>query len=422
MTYDDLLKEIYSHHFRGLKPGLERIKFLLKELGDPHLNYDYVHVAGTNGKGSTAHYCSEILKRDGKKVGLFTSPHLNDFRERVRVDGEMAKKEKIEPMLEELLKITKTNYSSFFEITTALAMEYFKEERVDVAVLEVGMGGRWDATNMVDSKISIITDISLEHTGYLGNTVEKIAYEKAGIIKNGSKVTTGTQGKALAAIKNVTAQRNASLKAINIDFQYEIKRMEIEGSEFDYINDGKKIELENRLAGLKQIEDACLAVNALEEKVKEESIKKGVKEAYAAGRFEVINSENNQKIILDGAHNPGASLCLAENLKKFGIKPIFVLGILKDKDYPGIVRNLCPLSDLTIVAEPRSERKLDKRVLAEAAKKYTSVIASKNLKAGIEIAKSFKRDVCITGSFYLVGEAREILGLTKRERIFLGDF
>jgi len=421
MTYDDLLKEIYSHHFRGLKPGLKRIKFLLKELGDPHLNYDYVHVAGTNGKGSTAHYCSEILKKDGKKVGLFTSPHLNDFRERIRVDGEMAKKEKIEPMLEELLKIAKTNYSSFFEITTALAMEYFREERVDVAVLEVGMGGRWDATNIIDSKISIITDISLEHTEYLGNTIEKIAYEKAGIIKNESKVTTGTRNGALAVIKNITAQRNARLKALNIDFQYEIKRMEIEGSEFDYINENV-IRLENRLAGLKQIEDACLAVNALEEKVKEESIKKGIKEAYAAGRFEVINPENNQKIILDGAHNPGASLCLAENLKKFDIKPIFVLGILKDKDYASIVRNLCPLSDLTIVAEPRSERKLDKRVLAEAAKKYTSVIISKNLKSGIEIAKSFKRDVCITGSFYLVGEAREILDLTKRGRIFLGDF
>ena len=421
MTYDDLLKEIYSHHFRGLKLGLERIKFLLKELGDPHLNYDYVHVTGTNGKGSTAHYCSEILKKDGKKVGLFTSPHLNDFRERVRVDGEMAKKEKIEPMLEELLKIAKENYSSFFEITTALAMEYFKEERVDVAVLEVGMGGRWDATNMVDSKISIITDISLEHTRYLGNTIEKIAYEKAGIIKNESKVTTGTRNGALAVIKKIAAQRNASLKALNRDFHYEIERMEIEGSEFDYINENV-IRLENRLAGLKQIEDACLAVNALEEKVKEESIKKGVKEAYATGRFEVINSENNPKIILDGAHNPGASLCLAENLKKFDIKPIFVLGILEDKDYPGIVRNLCPLSDLTIVAEPRSERKLDKRVLAEEAKKYTNVIVSKNLKSGIEVAKKFKKDICITGSFYLVGEAREILGLTKRGRIFLGDF
>ncbi len=418
--YKNMLERLYSYHFHGLKPGLERISLLLKELGNPHLNYDYVHITGTNGKGSTAHYCAEILKTTGKRVGLYTSPHLSDFRERIVVNGRMAEKDRIASILEGLLKIAEKNYCSFFEITTALAFEYFKEEKVDVAVLEVGMGGRWDATNIVDSKKAIITNVSLEHTQYLGNTVEAIAYEKAGIIKEEANVVTCADNGALGVIENIAKEKRAKLNVLNRDFRCEPVDIRIDGNDFIYMDESFELPLKTRMAGIKQIENACAAVRLLRD-CNKEAIKKGIGNAFVPGRFEVVE-QKGKRIIIDGAHNPGAARCLSDNLKKFGIKPVLILGVLKDKNYAEICRALCPLSEIVVVTEPRAERRLAKEDLAKEAGIYSSVIIAESLKDAIEIAKSFERDICITGSLYLAGEAREILGLAESSEGFMGDF
>jgi len=418
--YENMMKKLYSYHFHGLKPGLERISFLLKELNNPHLNYDYVHITGTNGKGSTSHYCAEILKACGKKVGLYTSPHLSDFRERIVVNGRRAEKERIASILEGLLKIAEKNYCSFFEITTALAFEYFREEKIDVAVLEVGMGGRWDATNIVDSKKAIITNVSLEHTQYLGSTIEAIAYEKAGIIKGKADVVTCADNDALRVIENVAKEKGAKLSVLNRDFRYMPENVSINGNEFVYSDGALELELKTRLAGIKQMENACAAVRLMRD-CNREAIVKGIAETFIPGRFEVVN-EGEKRIIIDGAHNPEAARRLSDNLKEFGIKPVLILGVLKDKNYAEICRALCPLSEIVVVTEPRAERRLAKEDLAKEAGIYSNVIIAESLKDAIEIAKSFERDICITGSLYLAGEAREALGLAERSEGFMGDF
>jgi dihydrofolate synthase/folylpolyglutamate synthase len=418
--YRGMLDRLYSYHFRGLKPGLERISYLLKELNDPHLCYDYVHITGTNGKGSTSHYCSEILMQEGKKVGLYTSPHLSDFRERIVVNGTMANRERIASILEGLLNIAERERCSFFEIATALAFEYFREERIDVAVLEVGMGGRWDATNIVDSKKAIITNVSLEHTQFLGNTVEAIANEKAGIIKEKADVVTCADNVALDAIEKKSAEKDAHLSAFNRDFFYDPTGSTIDGNNFVYHDEELELPLKTRMAGINQMENASAAVRLLRE-CGSDAIRRGVERAFIPGRFEIVEFQG-KRVIIDGAHNPGAALSLAQNLRAFGVRPVLILGVLKDKNYAEICRALCPLSDITVVTEPRADRKLKKEALAEEAARYSSVIAAETLKDAIEMACVFGSDVCITGSLYLVGEAREILGLTDNTDNFGGDF
>jgi dihydrofolate synthase/folylpolyglutamate synthase len=418
--YKNMLERLYSYHFHGLKPGLERISLLLKELGNPHLNYDYAHITGTNGKGSTAHYCAGIQRAEGKRVGLYTSPHLSDFRERIVVNGRMAEKDRLASILGELLKIAEKEYCSFFEIATALAFEYFKEEKVDVAVLEVGMGGRWDATNIVDSKKAIITNVSLEHTQYLGNTVEAIAYEKAGIIKEEANVVTCAGNSALRVIENMAKEKGAKLSALNRDFRCKPMDIRLDGNDFIYMDESFELPLKTRMVGIKQIENACAAVRLLRDCDKE-AIKKGIGNAFVPGRFEVIE-QKGKRIIIDGAHNPGAAVCLAQNVREFGIRPVLILGVLKDKNYAEICRALCPLSEIVVVTEPRAERRLAKEDLAKEAGIYSSVIVAESLKDAIDIAKSFERDICITGSLYLAGEARELLGLAERGEGFMGDF
>jgi dihydrofolate synthase/folylpolyglutamate synthase len=416
-----MLRELYSYHFHGLKPGLDRISELMKDMGNPHMSYDYVHITGTNGKGSTSHYCADILRSEGKRVGLYTSPHLNDFRERIQINGEMADKERTASILEGLLKNARERRYSFFEITTALAFEYFKEKHIDIAVLEVGMGGRWDATNIVDSKRAIITNVSLEHTQYLGSTIEAIAFEKSGIIKENANVVTCADDGALDVIRRIAGERNSKLSVLNRDFRYVSKSSTIEGNSFTYADESSEIELENRLAGLRQMENACSAVRAVKDMVSESALKKGIKNAFIPGRFEVVKRDG-KRVIIDGAHNPGAAASLANDLSFFCIKPVLVLGVLKDKNYSEICKALCPLAHLVIVTEPRADRKLEREALAEEARKYSSVIVAKDLGSAIDLGLNMGSDVCVAGSLYLAGEAREVLGLTESREHFRGDF
>ena len=420
MEYEDLLGVLYSHHFHGLKPGLERTEFLLGELGNPHLDYDCVHITGTNGKGSTSHYCAEILKREGKRTGLYTSPHLSDFRERICVNGGVAEKERIASILEELLKMSKDRYCSFFEITTALAFEYFKEAGVDVAVLEVGIGGRWDSTNVVDSKRSVITNVSLEHTAFLGSTMEAIAAEKAGIIKQDAEVVTCASGKALEVIGRKAHDMKAKLRVMGDDFGYDLEECSIDGSKFVYESDEKLIGLTNQLPGRVQVENSCAAVSVLEDLVSENSLTEGIRRAWLPGRFEVLETDG-KRVILDGAHNPGAAESLASNLSEFGIGPVLILGVLSDKNCKEMCKALCPLSRIVVVTEPKAERRLNREELAEAAGEDSNVLIAEDLEGAMRLAYGFGDEVCIAGSFYLIGEARELLGLSRGDH-FGGDF
>ncbi|MEK6869330.1 MAG: folylpolyglutamate synthase/dihydrofolate synthase family protein, partial [Nanoarchaeota archaeon] len=283
MDYKNVLDELYSLDVPKWTLGLDRIESLLKKLGNPEKKLRCIHVAGTNGKGSVCAMISSILTGAGYKVGLYTSPHLKKFNERIRINNKLISDKDI---VKYYLKIKKyvTN-QSFFEITTAMAFLYFADKKVDFAVLEVGLGGRLDATNVVTPLVSIITNIGLEHTKYLGNTIKKVAYEKAGIIKNNVPVVTAAEGIALAAIKKISNERNSRL----------------------YIANKKNANYRIGLKGEFQKLNAAMAIKAIGilknnygVKIKKSNVKKGLLNAKWPGRFQFLE----KNILVDCAHNP----------------------------------------------------------------------------------------------------------------------
>jgi len=393
---------------------LDRIKGFLEHLGNPQKTFSSVIVAGTNGKGSTACFLSSILTAGGKKTALYLSPHVRSLNERIQVDGKEITDQELSVLVEKLKKAKEEQKSdvSYFEFLTALAFTYFKEKGCEFAVLETGMGGRLDATNVVPAELEIITNISLEHTKYLGNTLEKIAAEKAGVIKEGSKVLTGAlfEG-AREVIERTAAGKNAELIALGRDFSFEEKSAGLEGQEFNFIRGGKTMELETKMAGKKQFCNAALAVAAaLELGIKERFIHNGLLSARLPARFEVFSA--NPPVILDVAHNPAGMSSLRENLENFfpGKSVRFVLGVSDDKDIKGVLSGILPVAGEFILT--RAEfRGMDTEKIAlalqelgfsgkvEIEEKAASAVNAAMEKSGGGMPTVF------TGSFFSVGEA-----------------
>jgi dihydrofolate synthase/folylpolyglutamate synthase len=404
----------------GIKFGLNRTEAMLERLGNPQGRLRCIHVGGTNGKGSTAAMLSSILKLHGYRVGLYTSPHLVRFTERFRINDEEVSQERILDVFDQIHgTLDDREPPTFFEMVTAMGFLYFAQEEVDWAIIEVGMGGRLDATNVIHPEVSVITTISYDHQEYLGNTLAAIAREKAGIIKEGTPLVTGARQPVVQGILKATCMKcNAPLFRLGADFRV---RRDGDGS-FRY--QGLRHSwsgLHLNLMGSYQYANAAVALATLEALEKKdlltldlESMQQGLMEVRWPARFEVL--QQNPFIILDGAHNPQGAEILRESLKRsFPSRKIhLVVGIMHDKDIRGIFRRLLPIAETVIFTQPRYSRAADAESLRRLARPYImKQYVIPDPASAIEQAKHLAEPddvICITGSLYFAGEVKEIFG------------
>ncbi|RDY24413.1 bifunctional folylpolyglutamate synthase/dihydrofolate synthase [Romboutsia maritimum] len=428
MNYKESLKYIAETHKFGIRLGLDNTSKLLELLGNPQENLNIVHVAGTNGKGSVCSFIAKILQEEGYRVGLYTSPFLETFTERIRIDGknipeeEVAKivsiiKEKIEIMVKEGY-----SYPTEFEIVTAMAFYYYHQQKVDYLVLEVGLGGRYDSTNIIKNPlVSVLVSISLDHIGVLGDTIGKIAYEKAGIIKENSTTIVYKQLKeAEEVIKEVCKEKKSEYIEVNFD-DVNIKKSDIQSQVYDCSVMGKKYEdLQIKLIGDHQVNNSILALNVIQFlrdnknlKISEESIRKGLINTKWPGRIEKI--KDNPLFIIDGAHNEDGARSLAKALDKNfkGEKLTLLIGMLEDKDINSVLEILMPRFNKVITTTPDSDRAMNADKLKEKISKYIGDVTSKpDIKEALNytLETSNKNDIIISaGSLYMIGKVRTLM-------------
>jgi len=429
ITYDNCLALMYSMRRFGIKLGLDLISGILKELQEPQNRYKTVHIAGTNGKGSIASGLSSILKCAGYKIGLYTSPHLIKFNERISVNRTNISDEQVVKAYKAVKRSCHANREpTFFEFSTAMAFYEFGLQKVDAAIIETGMGGRLDATNVITPQLSIISNISVEHKMYLGSTIAKIAYEKGGIIKNNTPVITGAkQKKAISVFEKLAKEKNAPLYIYGKNFS--VRRNKKKGT-FKYFGTDNSVmeNIKTSLIGNYQTDNAALVIAACEIlnkknifKISHKHIKEGLEKNRWEGRLERIFINKNIKsesskveIILDGAHNLAAAKNLAGFLKENNHKKItMIIGILDDKPYKSILKSLLSVSDKTIFTMPEIERAIKPDILlkeyqkiAEKKQKPLTISSIKEaLKHAIKTAGNNEL-ICISGSLYTVGEAK----------------
>jgi dihydrofolate synthase/folylpolyglutamate synthase len=398
--------------------GLTQEERILNAIGNPHREIQAIHIGGTNGKGSTAAMMGSILQKEGYRVGLYTSPHLSRFTERIKVNGKEIEEEEVAAltgwMRKEIEAAGITPPFTFFDFTTAMALHHFKEKLVDLAILEVGLGGRLDSTNVIDPLISVITNIAKDHEAYLGKSILKIAREKAGIIKKGRPlITAATQPSVLHLFSKVCEEMGSPYYRVGKEFRY--RRAEDEGFHYEGL-DRKLWGIHLNLKGFHQIMNATTALGAMEVledlgyRVSTEAMIDGLKEVDWPGRLEMVSS--SPKVILDGAHNPAGALVLKECLEKeFQYHHLILLiGIMKDKDIQPMLHLLAPLADHIILTKPHTDRAAPpsvlKKALGENGEKAEIVEDFKEaIKRGLLLTQE-KDLFCITGSLYTVGEAR----------------
>jgi dihydrofolate synthase/folylpolyglutamate synthase len=425
-AYQESLDYLYSLERFGMIFGLTQVEKILEAIGNPQREVQAIHIGGTNGKGSTAAMIASILKKEGYRVGLYTSPHLNRFTERIKInDKEIGKEEVAELtgwMRKRIEAASITLPFTFFDFTTALALLYFKQASVDLAVLEVGLGGRLDSTNVVDPLLSIITNISKDHEEYLGRTLLKIASEKAGIIKKGRPlITSATQPQVLQLFSKICREKSSPCFRLGKEFNYVF----MEDGNFNYEGLHRKLwDIHLNLMGFHQIINGTTALGAtevLEElgyPISIDAMVAGLREVEWPGRLERVSS--SPQVILDGAHNPAGALVLKEALEReFKYHHLILLmGVMKDKDIKSILHLLAPLADHIILTKPHIERAAPPALLKEAlGQNGKKAEAIEDLKEAIERGFSMAGEedlLCITGSLYTVGEARAIF-YSKKE-------
>src|SRR6266545_4500868 len=396
MDYQATLDHLYRLERFGIKLGLDNIRRLLSLLGDPHRDLRVLHVTGTNGKGSVCAYAASALRSAGYRVGLYTSPHLIRFNERIRVDGEPISDDDVlrlwsgmQPAIHAMTAARPIDHPTFFEVTTAMAFLYFRERRVDVSVTEVGMGGRMDATNVVDGLVSVVTRVDLEHTDHLGKTVERIAREKAGIIKASSRAVTVDQP-ALPVVETRCREVHAPLSVVGRDVRFNRGSAKRGGQDVEVRGAFGSIEVHTPLLGPFQCENVAVAVAALTElrtaglPLNDEAIRAGI--AVAAAMKEVF---------------PGR-------------RAILVVGILNDKDLRTMAGALGPLARRVFACRPKTPRAFDPEEVAAAFRPHAETTVVPAVREAIDAALSAARPeevVLITGSIYTAGEALEHLGV-----------
>lgn len=448
MTYKEAREFIDQSNRYGIVPGLETITELMRRLGDPQDALKIIHVAGTNGKGSTAAFISSILTIEGYRVGRYISPTIFTYRERIQImkkksyddkkeqkfsivsdfiteDGVCETIKRIQPICEAMVN-DGFHHPTAFEIETAMTMLYFVWEKVDYVVLEVGLGGRLDATNVIKSPIcSVITSISMDHMQYLGDTLAKIAGEKAGIIKAGSPVVSCEQPLEVMEVLRKTSQQQGILfESVNGHNIKDINHT-LEETSFCFLYEGEEERYQIHLLGEHQVENAALAVNVakllqkLGHSLADTSIQEGLKKAIWSGRFEII--DRNPYMVIDGAHNEGAAISLKESIGLYftNRKIIYMIGVLSDKDYRSILRHTASLAKVIITLTPNNPRALPSVELAAVAREYCErVIDAGDLDRAIKLAyqEAEEQDVIIAfGSLSFLGDLVKTLRIRKEE-------
>ncbi|MFH1056775.1 MAG: folylpolyglutamate synthase/dihydrofolate synthase family protein [Candidatus Micrarchaeota archaeon] len=383
---------------------LERMKKLVEKAGIDFEKLGFIHVTGSNGKGSVSAMLYSILRQDGKSVGLYSSPHLTDWRERFLLDGKTVSQREFARLAFRVKKAALQTKASQFEVLTAIALLWFAERKPDWLVWEVGLGGRLDATNVVNAKYAVITPISLEHTQRLGKTLEKIAWEKSKIIKQNSTAVTPNSGRVLKVIAKEAKARKAKLVRVSKPGKIVCSK---EKTSFAF--KGKK--WGTKLLGFHQAENAATAIAVAREiGVSDEKISKGLLKAHWPGRMEVFSEK--PLVVLDGAHNPAGVKASCESFVKiFGRKPVLVVGILADKEWKKMARSFASILNpsLIIATQVENERRLEAGILEKEFKKLgVETIAVPSVKGavrlGMEKGLALKKTVFVSGSLYAVGE------------------
>ena len=439
--YNKTENYLYGLQKHGIKLGLENSRGLMSILGEPQKSFRSVHIAGTNGKGSTASIIASILRETGFKVGLYTSPHLISFTERIKINNSPVLESDVIRLVSFIRKaITNADINpTFFEFVTAMALYYFARKKVDWAVVEVGMGGRLDATNILLPDVSVITNISLEHREFLGESLSAIAAEKAGIIKPSVPVVTATtHHEALKVLEGTARDRKSEIHVIDRDFKGTLSSMNKGHMVFNYtgINPLSKSRKEYRnlvlrTSGRHQVLNASVALRTCEVIenrgliISAEAIKNGLLNSDFSGRLEW--SSRTPPILIDSAHNPEAAAALADTVKEIFLskKIILIMGIMNDKDTEGILKPLIQISNVIILTKPKGERAASPEKLKEGIKnlekkggvhlRSAKILTTGTVAEAIELAKTICRKdqiMLVTGSFYTTGEAKEILGQT----------
>lgn len=405
MDYETALNYLLNREKFGMKLGLKNIKNLLNKLDNPQEKFKTIHVTGTNGKGSTCSFIFEVLKNQGYKVGLYTSPHLVNFRERIRINNDLISKDDIIKYVEIISPLVENE--TYFEVITALAFLYFKDKKIDFGVIEVGLGGRLDATNVIKPEVSVITKISLEHTLHLGNNIKKIAFEKSGIIKSNVPVVTGSSGETLGVIRRISRKKNSKLYVVNKNYNNYVTSL-----------NGKyqKLNASIALKTLKILQKKGIVIS-------EKSIIDGFFNANWPGRMQFIDDN----FLVDCAHNPDGVIALCDSLDDLRIKNkideiILITGIMKDKDIEMMCKYFEKSVDEFIITKPKIQRSSDtieiKKFITKKNIEIDEVSEAviygiKRRKELINLGKNIL--LVIAGSIFLVGEAFEYLQIKPFE-------
>ena len=428
MEYREAMDYLENLTKFGFNFGLGRIEELLRRLGNPHTKIKVVHIGGTNGKGSTTAMLAAILKESGLRVGMFTSPHLHSYTERYRINGELIGQERIaemisrlRPHLEDMVR-EGFEHPTEFEAGTAMAFLYFAEEEVDLLLLEVGLGGAIDSTNVITPVVSVLTNIAMDHMDYLGNTLKEITTVKTGIIKHGVPVVTSAKNPvALEVIEAACQEKGSALTVVGRQVTLEQKEFSTEGQRFSIFTPQHSYEdLTLPLLGRHQLTNAAGAVGVIEVlqklgyNIPEEAVRQGIAKTNWPARLEIMRQKPT--VLVDAAHNLDGVESLKQALLDYfpGKKVILVLGMLGDKERSKVVAELTPLAASVVITKPNSPRAGDWELLAYEARKFVDkVVLIESITEAVDAALAMAGEedlVCITGSFYMVAEAREHVG------------
>ena len=416
MTYKEALDYISFVERFGSRPGLSRIGELLERLGSPHKGMKFVHIAGTNGKGSCAAMTAGVLKAAGYKTGLFTSPYIFRFNERMQINGRQIEDDELAEIVEKVKPAAESmeDHPTEFELMTAAALLWYKQENCDIVVLEVGLGGRFDATNIIDApEVAVIMNIGLDHVSVLGNSVEQIAFEKAGIIKPGCSVVLYQQSEEVTAvIRRRCEEEDASLRIA--DFS-EIKPEfdSLMGQSFRYMDEIYALPL----LGSHQLKNAAVVLETVDVlrargwKLEQSDVEHGIYSVSWPGRFELVNDE--PEFIVDGGHNPQCAQSVRDNLLHYfpGIHRVILIGVLRDKDFESLADILDEAADEYVCISPNNPRALPAAELADRLEKYGKrITVCTSIEDGVETAMDIAAGkngmVCAVGSLYSVGDIR----------------
>ncbi len=419
MNAQEAIAYIHSFFWKGSIPGLGRTQELLRRMGNPEKKLKFVHIAGTNGKGSTAAMTASILKKAGYKVGMYTSPYIYRFNERIQVNGEQIADEDVAAVTEYVKQFAEamTEKPTEFELVTAIGFEYFARQNCDIVVLEVGMGGALDSTNVIDTpEVAVITNIGLDHTDYLGDTVEKIAETKSGIFKNNGHavVYRGTEG-VEAVFERICAERNVSLKKADFDALV-LHSHSLEGQVFDC---GSRKELFLPLLGDHQLHNASVVLSIADTLIEigwnitEQNIRDGIRDVSWPGRFDIVGKD--PLFIIDGGHNPQCIDALVVNIRDYlkDRKIIALTGVLADKDYGEMYRPMMPYIQEFVCITPPNPRKLEATELAQHLRRVgATATPCETIADGVKLAieKAGKDGVVLCfGSLYTIGDIKNAL-------------